>query len=175
MHGCPPDEIEKIAVYLLTEKKIHTFVKLNPTLLTFNGVRSTLDQLGFDYVGLKQESFDHDLQYPDAVSMLKRLRKLASEQGLTFGVKLTNTLGSVNNKNILPGEEMYMSGRALFPISIQVALKLSKEFNGDLPISFSGGASSLNMEDLLAAGIRPVTMANGYAETRRIRTDVQGN
>ena len=159
MHGCPPDEIEKIAVYLLTEKKIHTFVKLNPTLLTFKGVRSTLDQLGFDYVGLKQESFDHDLQYPDAVSMLKRLRKLASEQGLTFGVKLTNTLGSVNNKNVLPGEEMYMSGRALFPISVQVALKLSREFKGDLPISFSGGASSLNMEDLLAAGIRPVTMA----------------
>jgi len=33
MHGCPPDEIEKIGHYLLKEKKLHTFVKLNPTLL----------------------------------------------------------------------------------------------------------------------------------------------
>lgn len=159
MHGCPPDEIEKIAKYLLSEKKLNTFVKLNPTLMTFQGVRSTLDKLGFDYVGLKQESFDHDLQYPDAVSMLKRLRALATAESLTFGVKLTNTLGSVNNKGALPGEEMYMSGRALFPISTQLALKLSKEFEGTLPISFSGGASSLNMEDLLNTGIRPVTMA----------------
>jgi len=33
MHGCPADEIESIAKYLLSEKKLHTFVKLNPTLL----------------------------------------------------------------------------------------------------------------------------------------------
>ncbi|MDC7234476.1 MAG: putative selenate reductase subunit YgfK [Spirochaetales bacterium] len=159
MHGCPPEEIEKIAVYLLTEKKIHTFVKLNPTLLGFDTVRSILDELGFDYVGLKPESFDHDLQYPDAVAMLTRLIALAEKQGLSFGVKLTNTLGSVNNKGALPGEEMYMSGRALFPISIQVALKLSREFDGSLPISFSGGASVLNMKELIETGIRPVTMA----------------
>ncbi len=33
MHGCPPDEIEKICVYMLSEKNLNTFVKLNPTLL----------------------------------------------------------------------------------------------------------------------------------------------
>ncbi len=159
MHGCPPEEIEKIAVYLLTEKKIHTFVKLNPTLLGFETVRSILDKLGFDYVGLKRESFEHDLQYPDAVAMLTRLIALAKKQGLSFGVKLTNTLGSVNDQGKLPGDEMYMSGRALFPISINVALKLSREFDARLPISFSGGASVLNMEQLLSCGIRPVTMA----------------
>ena len=159
MHGCPPDEIEKIARYLLKEKKLHTFVKLNPTLLTFNGVRSTLDSLGFEYVGLKQESFDHDLQYDDAVEMLKRLKALGAEEKLNFGVKLTNTLGSVNNREALPGDEMYMSGRALFPLSIQVALKLSREFEGSLPISFSGGAASRNIADILKTGIRPVTMA----------------
>ncbi len=159
MHGCPPEEIEKIAVYLLTEKKIHTFVKLNPTLLGFEKVRSILDELGYDYVGLKTESFDHDLQYPDAVAMLTRLIALGKKQGLSFGVKLTNTLGSINNKGALPGDEMYMSGRALFPISINVALKLSKEFDCTLPISFSGGAAVYNMRDLIATGIRPVTMA----------------
>ncbi len=159
MHGCPPEEIEKIAVYLLTEKKIHTFVKLNPTLLGFDGARKILDELGFDYVGLKRESFEHDLQYPDAVAMLTRLMALGKKQELRFGVKLTNTLGSVNNKGALPGEEMYMSGRALFPLSIHVALKLSREFKGNLPISFSGGATVLNMKELLNCGIHPVTMA----------------
>ncbi len=33
MHGCPPAEIEKIALYLLQELGVHTWVKLNPTLL----------------------------------------------------------------------------------------------------------------------------------------------
>src|SRR5699024_6652244 len=31
LHGCPPDEIERIASYLITEKGLHTFVKCNPT------------------------------------------------------------------------------------------------------------------------------------------------
>lgn len=50
---------------------------------------------------------------------------LAKEKSLGFGVKLTNTLGTINNKGALPGEEMYMSGRALFPLSINVAAVLS--------------------------------------------------
>ncbi|MCK4598583.1 putative selenate reductase subunit YgfK, partial [Candidatus Bipolaricaulota bacterium] len=33
MHGCPPDEIERIARYLLEERGLNTIVKLNPTLL----------------------------------------------------------------------------------------------------------------------------------------------
>jgi len=33
MHGCPPAEIERIARYLLTDLGVHTWVKLNPTLL----------------------------------------------------------------------------------------------------------------------------------------------
>lgn len=50
---------------------------------------------------------------------------LAKEKSLGFGVKLTNTLGTINNKGALPGEEMYMSGRALFPLSINVAAVLA--------------------------------------------------
>ena len=30
MHGCPPDEIERIARYCLEERGLHTVVKLNP-------------------------------------------------------------------------------------------------------------------------------------------------
>jgi putative selenate reductase len=48
MHGCPPDEIEKIGHYLLKEKKLHTLVKLNPTLLGKDELRDILNnKLGF--------------------------------------------------------------------------------------------------------------------------------
>lgn len=169
MHGCPPAEIEKICVYLLTDKKIDMYVKLNPTLLTYRGVRSILDRTGFDYVELSEEAFAHDLQFTDAVPMLTRLKRLAAEQGRFFGVKLTNTLGSVNFKGKLPGGEMYMSGRALFPLAITLAAILSDEFKGELPISFSGGITEHNVTDVFATGIKPVTLATellkpgGYA------------
>ena len=35
LHGCPPDEIERIASYLISEKHLHTFVKCNPTILGY--------------------------------------------------------------------------------------------------------------------------------------------
>ena len=35
MHGCPPDEIESICRYMLEEKSINTFVKLNPTPVSY--------------------------------------------------------------------------------------------------------------------------------------------
>ncbi len=159
MHGCPPNEIEAICRYMLEEKSLNTFVKLNPTLLGFKRVREILDTCGFDYLGLKEESFDHDLKLDQAKAMLRRLMDLGKEKKLSFGVKLTNTLGSINNKGALPGEEMYMSGRALFPLSINVAAVLSREFNGTLPISYSGGASKFNIREIFDTGIRPITMA----------------
>ena len=159
MHGCPPKEIEDICMYMLTEKKLNTFVKLNPTLLGFDRVREILDGLGFDYVGLSREAFSHDLQYADAEGMLERLIATSKKENLQFGVKLTNTLGSVNNKGVLPGDEMYMSGRALFPLSINLAAKISRKFKGELPISYSGGASKFNVEDIFSTGIRPITLA----------------
>jgi putative selenate reductase len=159
MHGCPPQEIEAICRYMLEEKKLHTFVKLNPTLLGYERVRAILDECGFDYIGLNKEGFSHDLVLQDALSMLHRLVDVSKKQGLGFGVKLTNTLASINEKGVLPGNEMYMSGRALFPLSINVALVLSKEFNGQLPISFSGGANQFNINEIFETGIRPITMA----------------
>jgi len=159
MHGCPPDEIEAICRYMLDVKGINTFVKLNPTLLGYRRVREILDTCGFDYIGLKEESFDHDLKIGQALEMLQRLMTLAKEKQLGFGVKLTNTLGTINNKGALPGEEMYMSGRALFPLSINVAAMLSRAFDGRLPISYSGGASQLNIREIFETGIRPITMA----------------
>lgn len=174
MHGCPPKEIEAICSYLLKEKKLDTFVKLNPTLLGYDTVRSILDSLGYNYVVLKRESFEHDLQLVDAKAMLHRLVDLAKKEGRKFGVKLTNTLGNVNPQDVLPGDERYGSGRILLPLSSRVALILSEEFNGTLPISYSGGISALSVKDLFEAGIHPITLATdmlhpgGYAKMKQL-------
>ncbi|MFA7229051.1 MAG: hypothetical protein WC061_08445, partial [Melioribacteraceae bacterium] len=159
MHGCPPGEIEAIAKYLIKEKNLHTYVKLNPTLLGYNFVESTLHRLGYKYVELDSNSFDHDIQYNDAVPMLNRLRAFASAHNRVFGIKLSNTLGVKNTNNALPGSDMYMSGRALFPLTINLASKIASEFNGDINISFSGGSNQENIQKLLQTGIFPVTFA----------------
>ncbi len=174
MHGCPPAEIEAICTYMLSEKHLNTFVKLNPTLLGYDEVRSILDCIGFNHVGLKRETFEHDLQYKDAVAMLHRLVELAKKEGLGFGVKLTNTLGNINDGKVLPGDERYMSGRALLPISTTVAARLSAEFGGKLPVSYSGGATLFSVKDIFDTGIRPITLATdmlkpaGYARMCRM-------
>ena len=158
MHGCPPDEIEAIGTYLLSFKRLHTFVKLNPTLLGYAAARDILDGLGFRHIEMREASFSADLQYPDAVAMIERLHKTGKELDIGFGVKLTNTLPAINHKGVLPGDEMYMSGRALFPLSINLAARLSRDFDGRLPISYSGGASRLNIDQIFRYGIRPITM-----------------
>jgi len=159
MHGCPPKEIESICKYLMEEKRLHTFVKLNPTLLGYKLVRKILDELGFNYINIKESTFTNDLQWDDAIGMLKRLSKLAVDCGGNFGVKLSNTLGTVNTLGVLPGEEMYLSGRILFPLTITLASHLSREFEGTLPISYSGGASQLNILQIFETGIKPITIA----------------
>ena len=158
MHGCPPEEIESICTYLVRERELDTYVKLNPTLLGFDVVRSILDDLGYDYVQLNPEGFAHDLKYPDAVGILTRLTELAETKARTFGVKLTNTLAVTNTRGRLPGEEMYLSGRALYPIAITLAAKLSREFDGRLPISYCGGIDIHNATKVLSTGIRPLTL-----------------
>ncbi|MBN1326441.1 MAG: putative selenate reductase subunit YgfK, partial [Candidatus Cloacimonetes bacterium] len=160
MHGCPPEDQLEICRYLLEEKKLHTYLKLNPTLLGYDFVRCTYDKLGFTDIQLKQESFRKDLQYGDAILMLKELMKIAAEQELEFGVKLSNTLPVINSKKILPGEEMYLSGRALYPLTINLAARLADEFGGKLPISYCGGLNIFNVESIYSSGIRPLTMAS---------------
>ena len=60
-HGCPPDEIEAIARYLLDEIGVDVIVKLNPTLLGFDEVAYLLhDRMGY-----------HDLA-PEALRLRRR-------------------------------------------------------------------------------------------------------
>ena len=159
LHGCPPQEIERIAMYLLTEKGFHTFVKCNPTLLGYEFARKTMDEMGYDYIQFGDFHFKDDLQHEDAVPMLTRLMNTAKERNLEFGVKITNTFPVDVKQNELPSEEMYMSGKSLYPLSISLAAKLAKEFDGRLRISYSGGADYYNIERIVDAGIWPVTVA----------------
>ena len=174
LHGCPAGEIERIAAYLISEKKLNTFIKCNPTLLGYDFARNTMDKMGYDYLSFTDFHFKDDLQYEDAVPMLKRLQALADENNLAFGVKITNTFPVEIKCNELPGEEMYMSGRALYPLSISLAAKLSEEFEGKLRISYSGGADVTNIGAIVDSGIWPVTVATtilkpgGYARLKQI-------
>jgi len=159
LHGCPPDEIERIASYLITEKGLNTFIKCNPTLLGYEFARERLDSLGFSYIAFDDHHFLEDLQWKDAVPMFERLQKLCDDRGLEFGVKLTNTFPVDVKAGELPSEEMYMSGRSLFPLTIYLCEKISKQFGGKLRISFSGGADYFNIKEIFDAGIWPITMA----------------
>ncbi len=159
LHGCPPDEIERIATYLITEKGLNTFVKCNPTLLGYEFARKTLDDLGFDYIVFDDHHFLEDLQWKDAIPMFERLQKLSDERGLEFGLKLTNTFPVDVKAGELPSEEMYMSGRSLFPLTIALCERIANQFKGKLRISFSGGADYFNIRQIFDAGIWPITMA----------------
>jgi len=159
MHGCPPDEVEKIGRSFVEERKLHTTIKLNPTLLGDDEVRGILN----DKLGYKTEvpdlAFDHDLKYPDGVALIRSLLDSAVESGVEFNIKLTNTLETTNEDQELPDSEqmVYMSGRSLHPISINLARKLQDEFEGELDISFSAGISCANVAEVLACNLKPIT------------------
>lgn len=159
LHGCPPAEIEAIATYLLSAKGLNTYVKLNPALLGYEAARGILDEMGYDYVAFDRHHFEQDLQFEDAVPMLERLIALAAEKNLAFGIKLSNTFPTQITNHELPGKEMYLSGKALYPLTLALGERLSRAFDGALRISWSGGADAFNIAPLFAAGVWPVTLA----------------
>ncbi|HDR04999.1 MAG TPA: putative selenate reductase subunit YgfK, partial [Candidatus Marinimicrobia bacterium] len=183
MHGCPPDEIEKIGLYLIRDRRLHTFIKLNPTLLGRKKITEILNKtLNYDTI-IPAIAFEHDISYDAAKSLIVSLQNAADEAGVQFGVKLTNTLEVLNHKNYFKDQMMYMSGKSLHPISIQVARMIRNDFP-DLKCSFSAGVSAVNLLDVLNCGLSPVTTCtdllkpggysrlNQYIEILR-ETDIQ--
>jgi putative selenate reductase len=170
MHGCSPGEIEKIGNYLLTDKKLHTTIKLNPTLLGKEKVLTIISQSGYD-IEIPDQAFEHDLKYSEAIKIITNLQKTARKENLHFGVKLSNTLECFNNKDYIPGKEkmVYLSGTPLHPLAINLAEKLQNDFHGSLDISFSAGLDAFNFTDVVACGLYPATMCSdilkpgGYA------------
>ncbi len=161
MHGCPPDEIERIALYLIEERGLHTTVKLNPTLLGKERVLSTLhDDLGFSNIVIPDSVFEKDLSYSRALELIRTLQASAEAKGVVFSVKLSNTLAMANHRDLLPGDEMYMSGRALLPLTVQLYKQLLTDIGPTLRVSYSAGADAVNLVDLLSTGVRPITVAS---------------
>ncbi len=162
MHGCPPDEVEKIGRYFVTDRQLNTTIKLNPTLLGAESLRHILnDRLGFE-TEVPDLAFEHDLKYDDGVALIRALVSDAKDSGVDFNIKLTNTLETANDEQNLPKNEtmVYMSGRALHPISINLAARLQSEFQGALDISFSAGTDCFNLADVIACNLKPVTVCS---------------
>jgi len=162
MHGCPPDEIEKIAKYLISELGFHTAIKFNPTLLGKQMIRDILNEkLGFATI-IPDIAFEHDPKYEDVLNIIKNVSIIAKKHNLDFGFKISNTLESVNHKNVFPENEkmMYMSGRALHPIDVNLASKMINDLKGLYDISFSGGADAFNLNELIGCNLRPVTLCS---------------
>ncbi|HLL54025.1 MAG TPA: hypothetical protein VK447_10785 [Myxococcaceae bacterium] len=159
-HGCPADEIERICEHLLTDVGVHVVVKMNPTLLGYDGVRGILhDRLGYTEIRPHKESFDSDLQWEQALGLVRRLKGLAERRGLTLGTKFSNTLVVENHKSFFPASEkvMYLSGTPLHALTFELCRKFRDAFGEPLPISFSAGVDSRNFADCVAAGMVPIT------------------
>ena len=173
MHGCPADEIEKIASYLLEEKGLNTVVKMNPTLIGRKKTADILKKKGYDSLHYSDDAFENSITPDDAVSMVKRCQDKALSLGLRFSVKMTNTF-PVFSEGIMKDEMMYMSGPALFPLSIAAAALIAERLDGNVEISYSGGADEKNIAQILLTGIKPVTVSSillkpgGYSNIGRL-------
>jgi putative selenate reductase len=160
-HGCPADQIESIARYLLEDLGLHVIIKLNPTLLGFDAVREILhDRLGYEHLDLRREAFDVDLQYDDGIGILRRLREVAESRGSTIGAKFTNTLVVRNDAEVFPTQVdpwMYVSGAPLHVISMNLMQRFREDLGFEFPVSFSAGIDVKNFPAAVACGMVPVT------------------
>jgi putative selenate reductase len=175
-HGCPPEEIEAICRFLLEEVGLHVVVKLNPTLLGPEEVRSILhDRLGYHDLVVPEAAFEKDAKWEQVVGAMDRLGDLAASVGRGFGVKFTNTLIVRNHRDFFPTteKEMYLSGAPLHVLALALVRRFRRAFGDRFPISFSAGIDAGNFADAVALGLKPVTActdllrAGGYGRGRR--------
>ncbi|WP_084604539.1 hypothetical protein [Desulfonatronum thioautotrophicum] len=188
MHGCPPEEIQRIALHFIEDRGLHTTLKLNPTLLGPERVRTLLRGLGWA-LEVPDAVFAKDLSLDQALPIIRTLSAAACKRGVAFNLKLTNTLPCVNRSALPEAEpQVYCSGRPLHPLAVHVALLLREHLGehheagtvmtganvgGCPPMSFCAGADAFNIPDLLAAGLGPVTTCSdllkpgGYARLRQ--------
>ena len=167
-HGCPPQEIERIADFLMTELGLDLAIKLNPTLLGARAVHEILhDRLGYTDVIVPANVFGNDPAFED----IARIQQRADDLGRRFAVKLTNTLVVENRSDVLPKSEpfAYLSGPPLHVLAMHLVQRFRHAFGDALPISFSAGIDRLNYPDAVRLGLKPVTVCTdllkqgGYA------------
>lgn len=161
-HGCPPGEIEAMALLLL-ESGLDVVVKLNPTLLGREEVREVLGEtLGYEGVRVPGEAFDKDARWDQAAAFIDRLDLRARLLGRRFGVKFSNTLVVENPGDLLPASEKtrYLSGAPLHVLAMRLVRRLRRAFGDRIPVSFSAGIDRVNFPDAVALGLAPVTVCS---------------
>ncbi|MFO1097137.1 MAG: hypothetical protein U1E81_02395 [Xanthobacteraceae bacterium] len=160
-HGCPPDEIERIAAFLLEEIGLDVVIKLNPTLLGAKRLREILnDQLGYSELAVPDAAFEQDAGWEQVVDFVGRLDERARRLCRGFGVKFSNTLVVRNHKTFFPASEqqMYLSGPPLHPLAVALVRRFRSTFADRIPISFSAGIDDENFADAVGLGLAPVTV-----------------
>jgi len=162
-HGCPPQEIEGIAEFLLRDVGLNVVVKLNPTLLGQADLKAILhDRLGYTDIEVPEKAFAKDANWDQVQGFVDRLGTLAESLGRGFGVKFTNTLLVRNHKRFFPADakEMYLSGAPLHVLAMTLIGRFREAFGDRFPISFSAGIDSVNFADAVALGLKPVTVCS---------------
>ncbi|MCC6554614.1 MAG: glutamate synthase [Polyangiaceae bacterium] len=162
-HGCPPDEIERMAERLL-EMGLSCTIKLNPTLLGEEELLGLLHgSLGYTDVEVPRRAFERDATWEQATGIFERLEGKAARLGLGVGVKLTNTLIVRNHRRVLPGaEEMYLSGPPLHVLAMHLVRRFRRHFGDRFPVSFSGGIDWSSFADAVSLGLAPITVCTDW-------------
>lgn len=188
-HGCPPDEIEAIADFMMTELGLDCIIKLNPTLLGPKDLRALFnDALGYAGITVPEEAFAKDATWEQACGFVERLSAKAKTLGRGFGVKFSNTLVVENKEGFLPAAEktMYLSGAPLHVLAMTLVGRFRERFGDSVPVSFSAGIDKVNFPDAVSLGLVPVTVCSdllapggygrlkGYAEELAKRMDAAG-
>jgi len=157
--GSVPREIEYVVKYLMMDKKLHTTLKLNPTLLGVKSIRALLNKnRGYD-VHIPDSVFDDNLQYVDLIDLISKLQKTADEMKLELNFKVSNALNCLKESRALPKDEnLFISGAALHPVAVNLAANLQTRFEGNLNLSFSGGVDYYNVANLIKCGFKTITV-----------------
>ena len=157
-HGCPADEIEAIADFLLRDLGLDVTIKLNPTLLGVERCEELLHGvLGYHEIRLARQHFERDLKFEAMVPMVRRLQETALGRRLGFGIKLTNTLVVHNHKRFFTDDIMDLSGAPLHVLTMNI-LKMARDALGpEIPISFSAGIDAQNFPGVVSCNLTPVT------------------
>ncbi len=167
-HGCPPDEIEKIILFLLHQFGLNCIIKLNPTLLGRDRVSHLLNEvMGFADVHVPEKAFISDTSWEQARGFVGSLGDTADKLGVGFGVKFSNTLIVDNHRDFFPQseKEMYLSGPPLHVLAMNLVHKFRTEFGDRFPISFSAGIDRKNFPDAAALGLTPITACSDLLQT----------
>ncbi|MDR3373305.1 MAG: 4Fe-4S dicluster domain-containing protein [Ancalomicrobiaceae bacterium] len=162
-HGCPPDEIEAIADYLMDDVGLDVVIKLNPTLLGRERLKAILnDSLGYRDLVVPDAIFDKDATWEEVQGIVARLGARAEALDRSFGVKFSNTLLVENHRHFFPDgtKEMYLSGAPLHVLAIALVDRFRTRFGDRFPISFSAGIDAGNFADAVALGLKPVSVCS---------------